>query len=167
MIKTSPLLLADLNEYSLRESTPDRMSHALEALVQYRQPTELYSLKFSPHDTTDMLIEIEWDNARHGKDITSRLHCVLNSAPDNAEAVRELMKSILQASASLRLEAAALTATCTNLKNAIQPELKKLEEYAIKKENLDNDIALKGAALLVSKQEHLNELIQQQQEEQK
>lgn len=138
------------------------MKHALEALVQYQPPTEQYSLKFTDQDT-DLLVEIEWDNSRHGKDIISRLHVLLNSATDSAESIRELMKSILQESGSLRLEAAALTAACTNLENEIRSDVEKLETYAKSKEYLDEDLALKGAALLVAKQQHLNGLQQQQQ----
>jgi len=138
------------------------MKHALEALVQYQPPTELYSLKFT-EQATNLLVEIEWDNSRHGKDIVARSHVLLNSAADNAVSVRELMRSILQKSASLRLEAEALTAACTNLENAVGPDVKKLETYAKSKEKLEEDLALKGAALLVAKQQHLNGLLQQQQ----
>jgi DNA double-strand break repair and V(D)J recombination protein XRCC4 len=153
---------ADLNEFSLGQTITDAMKHALESLVQYRQPTEQYSLKFT-EQATDLLVEIEWDNSRHGKDITARLHVLLNPAADNAHAIRELMKNILQTSAAIKLEAATLTAACTNLEKSIQPEVQKLEAYAKIKEELENDIALKGAALLVAKQQHLNELLHRQQ----
>lgn len=146
------------------ETIPNRMQHALESLVQHRQPTELYSLKFTQQDTDDLLVEIEWDNSRHGKDVTARLHFLLNRAADSAKTVRELMKKILQTSASLRIEAAALTAACTTLENKIAPDLEKLENYATVKENLENDVALKGSALILTKQEHLNQLLQEQQE---
>jgi hypothetical protein len=138
------------------------MKHALEALVQYQPPTEQYSLKFTEQSSTDLLVEIEFDNSRHGKDTIARLHTVLNPASDNSAAVRGLMKNILQESASLKNETAALTAACKNLEHSIQPDLKKLETYASKKEGFDSDVALKGTALLVEKQQHLSELLQQQ-----
>ncbi|KAL4538951.1 hypothetical protein Ndes2526B_g02780 [Nannochloris sp. 'desiccata'] len=154
----------DLNEFSLGQTITDRMKHALEALVQYQPPTERYSLKFT-EQAADLLVEIEWDNSRHGKDITARLHVLLSPATDTAGSIRELMKNILQESASLRLEAAALTAAWANLENAVQSDVKKLETYAKSKEQLEDDLALKGAALLVAKQQHLNGLLRQQQQQ--
>jgi hypothetical protein len=137
------------------------MKHALEALVQYRPPSEEYFLKFTEQQDGALLVEIEWDDSRHGKDVIPRLHTLLHPAEDNAATIRELMHKILQESASLRRESAELTGVCTNLGNGIESEANKLDSFASRKEGFEESLALKLAALLLAKEQHLNELKRQ------
>lgn len=136
------------------------MRHALEALVEYRDPTEEYLVRCTPHsDGAQLLVEVEWDNRRHGKDIVYRVHFELDAAPDTAEAVRWVMGGTLAACTALKSEAASLEAACATFQKAAEDDNKTLEEYASRQEELDGDVAFKGAALLAAKQEHLAELL--------
>ena len=138
------------------------MRHVLEALVQYKDPTEEYQVRCTPHSNgAQLLIEVEWDNRRHGKDVAYRVQFELDEAHDAAEAVRWVMRASFDSCTSLEAKAGSEVADCHSLQQAAESDDKLLEEYANKKEELDGDIALKAAALLAAKQEYLTELLQQ------
>ena len=142
------------------------MRHTLEALVNLQESTDSYIVKFTPLDGgVQLLTEVEWDAKRHGKDLTYRAHFILDAAPDAAKAVRWVMGGTLGACLAINEEASALAAACSQLQKAADEDNKTLEDLANRKEELDGDIALKGAALLAAKQEKLLQLLERAENE--
>ena len=160
----------ELTELDLGTTLPDRMRHALEALVHLQPPTEEYIIKITPQPlsgttdvttshTVDLLVEIEWDNRRHGKDTMSRVHFLLKSSLEPAkDIILWLMGKMVNACGGLKTETEEVDAACKAQQQSTAALHRRLEEYANRKEKLDEDAALKGAALLVAKEEELKGL---------
>lgn len=147
----------------------NRMRHALEALVQINEnPSEEYSVRCTPQQrgsgaaaAASLLVEVEWDNRRHGKDLVNRVHFELEPAPDPAEAVRWALGGAAGGAAALQAEASRLEESCAALAKEAEANSKTLEEYAAREEEVEGDLALKAAALLAAKQEHLAALLRE------
>jgi hypothetical protein len=109
--------------------------------------------------TLDLLVEIEWDNKRHGKDIMARVHFLLkSSSPEPSQDILWLMGKMVDACDGLKTEAGELDAACKAQRQNTAVLHTRLEEYGNRKEKLDEDAALNGAALLVAKEEKLEGL---------
>jgi hypothetical protein len=144
---------------------PNRMRHTLEALAGMPPLTEEYVVKFrrvpaaQAGGAAALEVEVEWDQSRHGKDVTARIPLTLEAAPDAARAVREaVLGGILRECGAVAAEAAALEEECGRLTAAAEAAHARLEPHAAGREARDDETALKIAALLVSKQEKLEEL---------
>lgn len=117
----------------------------MEALVHLQPRSEEYSIRFSEIENNQLLVEVEWDNKRHGKDITSRVYFKLEALDDSAAAVRSIMGKILKASDGLRTMTTDLEESIKALQMRIQDTHEELELYACEREIQDADVALKAA----------------------
>lgn len=130
------------------------MRHALEALVDLQPATEQYVCRFTPNSAEHtLLVEVEWDNRRHGKDLVSRVHFDLPDADDSTKSMQDMLNTLLRACNTLAAEAATKEQDCRQALEEAQNAHRQLDEYAKRKEAFDADVALKTAALLVGKDE--------------
>ena len=108
-----------------------------------------------------LLVEVLWDDRKHGKDLVYRAHFELEPAPDAANAIVWVMGGAVGAMQALRQQADALEQACGEMTRVAEAECQSLDGVASRKEEMDGDAAVKTAALLASKQEHLAQLLRQ------
>jgi hypothetical protein len=137
------------------------MRHTLEALAALQPVTEEYTVNLQRQPAGHLAVEVEWDSRRHGKDVVPRTHFTLPGAPDSAAAVRGVMLGMLRECDAVRAEADGLDAECERLEAAVGVDLEPLEGVAADRRARDEDVAVKVAALLVSKERKLAELREQ------
>lgn len=130
---------------------PDRMTHALEALVQLQPPSEEYRCHLLRQAGGNLLVEIEWDQRRHGKDLPGLLKFTLNPVPDPELAAVRLLGRLLRECKSLESQAVALAQACKSSEAATERSHAQLAEYCAAKQVKDGEIAAKAIALLLAK----------------
>jgi len=153
---------------------PNRMKHALEALTDLLEPKEDYIFKVQENNTNDngnsLELNVEWNNARHGKDAVYRLHIVLleNDEDDDGDSGggRQMTPFDVLIEALMALNAATnecerIQEKCRELGEIVGRQVAKLDMYAEEKQCRDENVGIKTAALLASKDKKVKQLQQQ------
>jgi hypothetical protein len=150
-----------LGEAALGTTVSNSLRHALEALADLQPVTEQYTRNITfRNDNDDMFVEVEWDNRRHGKDVTPRVHFQVPLAADLKATNQEVMAAMLDACARYAAQSDALAQQCEEKQRVLQTGYAELEALGRQKEVWDEDTALKAAALLVAKDEKIIQLQQ-------
>ena len=150
-----------LSEATLGTTVPNSLRHALEALADLQPVTEQYTCNITFNKgTDDIFVEVEWDNRRHGKDVTPRVHFRVPSASDLKGTVQLVMAAMLDACARYAAQSEVLAQQCEEKRKILQSGYVELETMGRQKEDWDEGTALKAAALLVAKDEKIIQLQQ-------
>lgn len=154
-------IFADLNEQSLSRIIPYAMKHTLEALFQYPKPSEKYTIRITPQNSTDphqLLMEIEWNEETHGKDVMPRIHFLLDQSQDSSQLIIDTMSKMLHEYKKLENSVVLLQHACNRAQQSVASAHTVIEAFAAKKEVKDGEYAVKSLVLIAAKQDKILQL---------
>jgi hypothetical protein len=164
----------DIIDQDLAHMIPNRMKHALEALTDFLEPKEDYIFKIQENTTTtngsSLDLNVEWNNARHGKDAVYRLHIKLlendeddvgDSSGGRKTAPFDVLIEALKELNAVTNKCEKIQEECKKLGEIVGKQVAKLDMYAEDKQCRDESVVIKTAALLSSKDKKIKQLQQQ------